>query len=207
MFFYACTAYHKRSTAVCGNGLILPIERVDQAVLGALAGEVLREEVVQAVIDGVPVELTPQALQTNAEAALGDLQRVDREIGRLTDAIAAGDELTPLLDALRQRQARRASLAATVAASEVAAALRLDRRAVEAKVRERVGRWRQLLTTNIEDGRQLLREVLAGPLRFTPEGRSYRFEGEATLGQIVAGIAGLPTVGTSPTGFEPVFWP
>jgi Recombinase zinc beta ribbon domain len=30
-FFYACTGYHKRGTSVCGDGLILPIERVDQA--------------------------------------------------------------------------------------------------------------------------------------------------------------------------------
>lgn len=35
--------------------------RVDQAVLGALGGEVLREEVVQRVIDSVLVELNPQA--------------------------------------------------------------------------------------------------------------------------------------------------
>jgi hypothetical protein len=147
---------------------ILPIERVDQAVLGALGGEVLREEVVQRVID-----------------------------------------VTPLLEALRQRQAHRARLAAVVGANNVAAAQQFDRRAIEAKVRERVGQWRQFLTKNIEDGRQLLREVLAGPLRFTPEGRSYRFEGEATLGQIVAGIAGLPTVVASPTGrrqwWRPVF--
>jgi hypothetical protein len=60
-FFYACTGYHKRGTSVCGDGLILPIERVDQAVLGALGGEVLREEVVQQVIDSVLVELNPQA--------------------------------------------------------------------------------------------------------------------------------------------------
>ena len=206
-FFYACTAYHKRGTSVCGNSLILPIERVDQAVLGALGGDVLREEVVQGVINGVLAELTPQALQANNEAARADLQRIEREIGRLTDAIAAGDELMPLLEALRQRQAHRARLAAVVSASDVAAVPQFDRRAIEAKVRKRIGQWRELLTTNIEDGRQLLREVLAGPLRFTPEGRSYRFEGEATLGQIVAGIAGLPTVLASPTGFEPVFWP
>jgi phosphoglycolate phosphatase-like HAD superfamily hydrolase len=143
---------------------------------------VLREEVVQRVIDGVLVEFTPQSLQANTEAARAELQRIERGIGRLTDAIAAGDELTPLLEALRQRQAHRAHLATVVGASNVAAVSRLDRRAIEAKVRERVHEWRQLLTTNIEDGRQLLREVLAGPLRFTPEGRSYRFEGEATLG-------------------------
>ena len=61
-------------------------------------------------------------------------------------------------------------------------------------LREYVSGWRALLTKRVEDGRQLLREVLAGPLRFTPEGKTYRFEGEAAIGRLVAGIVGLPTV-------------
>jgi hypothetical protein len=51
------------------------------------------------------------------------------------------------------------------------------------------------------------REVLAGPLRFTPEGKTYRFEGEAAIGQMLAGMAGVAPFLASPTGFEPVFWP
>lgn len=50
-----------------------------------------------------------------------------------------------------------------------------------------------LLIRHVQDGRQALREVLTKPLRFTPEGRTYRFEGEAAIGRLVAGIAGLPT--------------
>ena len=65
-------------------------------------------------------------------------------------------------------------------------------------LREYVSGWRALLTKRVEDGRQLLREVLAGPLRFTPEGKTYRFEGEAAIGRLVAGIVGLPTVVASP---------
>ncbi len=42
--------------------------------------------------------------------------------------------------------------------------------------KKHVTRWRALLTKHVE-GRELLREVLTGPLRFTPEGRTYRFEG------------------------------
>ena len=36
----------------------------------------------------------------------------------------------------------------------------------------RIDGWRALLTKRTLEGRQLLREVLAGPLRFTPEGRT-----------------------------------
>lgn len=54
--------------------------------------------------------------------------------------------------------------------------------------------WRALLISHVADGRQLLRGVLAGPLRFTPHGKTYRFEGEAAIGaigSIVAWMAGL----------------
>jgi hypothetical protein len=78
---------------------------------------------------------------------------------------------------------------------------RFDRKAIEAKVHAYVKDWRALLTKRVEDGRQLLREVLSGPLRFTPDGRTYRFEGEAAIGRMLAGVAGLPTVVASPTGF------
>ena len=67
-----------------------------------------------------------------------------------------------------------------------------------------------LLMSGVEDGRQLFREILIGPIRFTPEKGEkliYRFEGEIAFGQLFAGIAGLARVMASPTGFEPVFWP
>ena len=72
------------------------------------------------------------------------------------------------------------------------------------QVRQRVEAWRALLTRHVPDGRQLLRE-LVGPLRFTPEGKTYRFEGEAAIERLLAGIAGLPTVDSSPAGFDQVF--
>ena len=65
---------------MCGTRLQLPIERVDAAVLGALAGDVLRPAVVLAVIDGVVRELAPQ-VTGRRDSGRADLQNVDREIG------------------------------------------------------------------------------------------------------------------------------
>jgi hypothetical protein len=48
--------------------------------------------------------------------------------------------------------------------------------------------------------------VLTGPLRFTPEKKTYRFEGEAAIGRMLAGMAGLPTVLASPTGLARVYF-
>ena len=48
--------------------------------------------------------------------------------------------------------------------------------------------WRSLLTRQTQDGRQLLREILDGPIRFMPDGKMYRFHGKAALGKLLAGV-------------------
>jgi DNA invertase Pin-like site-specific DNA recombinase len=199
-FFYGCRAYHKCGTTVCGNGLQLPIDRVDDAVLRTLGGDVLRPAVVMAIIDGVLKELEPQAARRNLGRARAELQTLERELENLATAIAAGGRLEPLLVQLQARQAKREDLQITVAAAELADVRRFDRKAIEQKVRAHVQSWRELLTKHVHDGRQLLREVLAGPLRFTPEGKTYRFEGEAAFGRLLAGMVGVAPFVASPSG-------
>ena len=58
-------------------------------------------------------------------------------------------------------------------------------------VRERAAAaWRTMLTGSVEDGRQLFREILVGPIRFTPEKGAklvYRFEGELAFERLFGG--------------------
>ena len=69
---------------------------------------------------------------------------------------------------------------------------RLDRGAIARKVQARVTDWRAALTARaMARMRQTLREVLAGPLVLTPEGRTYRFEGEPLVGSLLLGEVGL----------------
>jgi site-specific DNA recombinase len=200
---YGCLAYLKRGTSVCGNGLRLPIGRVDDAVLQTLGGDVLRPAVVMAVIDGVLAELSPHTLARDLDDQRAKVQEVEREISYLTKAIAAGGPLESLLTELKARERRRHELAAAIMAGEAVDLRRFDRKAIEGKVCGYVDRWRALLTDHVEDGRQLLREVLEGPIRFTPDGRAYRFEGEAAIGRLLAGVVGLPTNVVAVRGFEP----
>ena len=202
---YGCIAYHKRGASVCGNGLKIPIDRLDDAVLTTLAGDVLRPAVIMAVVDGVLARLEPRAAARDAGQQRTALQAVEREIGNLAKAIAAGGQLEPLLVELRARQARRDELLEAIAVYEGANAQRFDRNAIEQKVRQHIDGWRALLTKHTSEGRQLLREVLAGPLRFTPEGRTYRFEGELAVGRLLAGMAGLTTTLVAVRGIEPRF--
>jgi hypothetical protein len=76
-----------------------------------------------------------------------------------------------LLDALKARQARRDERAASVASLERLQIVRFDRKATERKVLEHLAGWRAVLTGHVQDGRDLFRNVLAGSLRFTPDGK------------------------------------
>jgi hypothetical protein len=186
--------------------LKIPIDRIDDAVLRTLAGDVLSPAVVTAVIVGVLASLEPRAVAREVDRQRTALQAVERELGNLAKAIAAGGQLEPLLVELRARQARRDELLTEIAAYEGFSVLRFDRKTIELKVREHIDGWRSLLSAkHVQDGRQLLREVLAGPLRFTPVGRTYQFKGEAAVGRLLAGMAELTTNLVAVRGIEPRF--
>ena len=171
-------------------------------MLGALGTDVLKAEIVDAVIAGVFEAMQPAHPHDHTTAIGVELTTIEREIGRLAEAIAMGGELAPLVTLLQSKQARRDELLANRA--RVVDHRPFNRRKVQTAVRERLQDWRGLLSRNVAEGRQLLREILAGPIRFTPENGAYRIEGEADFGQLLA-TAGVPPYMASPTGFEPVF--
>lgn len=100
---YGCLAYLKRGTSVRGNGPRLPFDRVDEAVLTTLAGEVLRPQLVMAVIDGVLREMTPRSRANELHQSQAALRTVEQGISNLAQAIAAAGELRPLLHELQIR--------------------------------------------------------------------------------------------------------
>ena len=104
---------------------------------------------------------------------------------------------------LSERQQEKVALIAEIASAETLHQMQLDRAAIEARVQGFVAEWRTLLTEEVEDGRQLLREVLEGPLRFTPDGKVYRFTGQVATGRLIT-EAVLPTLRASPGGRDGV---
>jgi site-specific DNA recombinase len=191
---YGCLSYHKRGASVCANQLRLPLSRVDDAVLRAIGGEVLRPPVVMAIVDGVLAHITPQSHSSRLAQARATLRQVEQGISNLARALSEVGELGALLDELRQAREKREALLQTIADLEHGNGRRFDRPTIEAAVHHHLAGWRTLLASaHVRDGRQLLREVLDGPLRFTPDGRAYRFAGEARLGDLLVGAVGLPT--------------
>jgi hypothetical protein len=134
-----------------------------------------------------------------------ELRRVEREIARLADAIAAGGPLSSLVERLQAREQRHEELTRTIAAREGLAARRFDRKSIEQQARAHCDRWRELLSGDVQEGRGLLREVLEGPIRFTPDDRTYRFDGLLSVSEVLAGIVpcSLATDLVGPPGIEP----
>jgi hypothetical protein len=69
---------------------------------------------------------------------------------------------------------------------------RFDWSRIEAEARRLLADWRGLLARNATEGRQVLRQLLEEPIRFTPfeeDGRrGYRFTGKASVGSLLGGL-------------------
>jgi hypothetical protein len=97
--------------------------------------------------------------------------------------------MSSLLEALQARQARHGELRAILDAERAQRKLLLDRRAIQRAVADRLTDWRKLLTNeHVRGGREFLRSALVGPVRFTPDGRAYKFEGHTALGRVFEGL-------------------
>ncbi len=208
-YLYGCTSYWKRGRTVCPNCLEIGMGDADDAVLAAVAGVVLAPEIVDEVVAGVVTALGPDGVDRAGRRRQRERDKREAEVRRLTDAIEAGGELTSLVDRLKQRHTELDVLNAEC--DRVVERIPVDPRILERAVRTCLGDWRGLLARQSRHGRQFLRTVLTGPIAFTPltDGppKGYRFEGEASLGQLLSGVVELPTIRASPTGFEPVSQP
>jgi site-specific DNA recombinase len=201
--FLGCLSHFKRGPHVCPNARLVPLETADRAVLGALATDVLDPAVVTAVVDLVFDQLRPGPIESRVTALRQQLRNLDRIIGNLTAAIEGGQPPAPLVAKLAERQREREALLAAIGEASALEQIQVDREAIEARVLAQVAEWRALLTESVEDGRTLLREVLTGPLVFTPKPDGYHFRGAVATGELIAGaIEGAHKL-ASPAGFEP----
>ena len=197
-FYYACLKHHK--SGACENGLVKPIECVDAAVSAKLSTDVLRPAMVKFILDGVFDALQPKSVATNVATLNKNLKALDLKIARLTASIEDGAALGPIVAKLRERQVEREGLVTEIGAADAMANLTLDRKRIEQQVLADVANWRELLNGDVTERRRVLREILDGPIYFTPEGTTYQFEGSDRRGRLIADrIAGSTFCGV-PTG-------
>ena len=209
-YFYGCVTHWKRGA--CRNSLIAPMEALDAEVLATLQDDILRPAVIERALALALEELSPQR-QSHALATLErKLLAVRAECERLAEAIGRGGPLDALLERLKGRQARQQELESLLAGHQTFVTPTAGA-GLEQRLRAKLADWRELLTQNMETGRDVLRALLAEPLRFTPVNEArrvgYAFEGWIALDRLVSGVIELvPLTGVaSPTGVEPVFQP
>jgi hypothetical protein len=203
--FYGCANHEKRGVRVCSNGMVARTAAIDAEVIATLAEDVLRPTVISQAIGLALDELAPAGANRVRRTLEAELTKVTTECGRLAEAIGPGGRLTPLLDRLTRLDARADALRAELAACATPALI-IDRTALERRLHVKLDDWRGLLTRNLTTGRDVLRLVLAGPIRFTPVSderrRGYRLEGAIALDRMIGGVLETYPNGTSPEGLD-----
>ena len=198
--FYGCANHAKRGARVCSNGLVARTAAIDAEVLATLLGDVLRPTAINRAIALALDELAPAGADRARRTLEAELTKLTGECGRLAEAIGRGGRLTPLLDRLTRLDARADALRAELAACAAPAPM-IDRTALERRLHTKLADWRRLLANNLTAGRDVLRLVLAGPIRFTPvndeQRRGYKLEAAIALDRMIGGVLETYPNGTS----------
>ena len=126
------------------------------------------------------------------DGVLDQIEATDQQAANLANAIAMGGDVPALASRLKIVEERRQELVRQrETLVEGPMAPRVDWRVLERRASRLLADWRALLGRHTEEARTVLRELLDGPIRFTPiieDGRrGYRFEGAIAVGQILAG--------------------
>jgi hypothetical protein len=182
------------------------MEAIDRAVLGAIAGDVLKPDLVEDVVRTARELFDVAQRPTRHADRRRELEAVEREQARLTEAIAAGADVPVLVARLRATETKRRELQAAVEGARRTTP-QPAWRDIERRIRQSLTDWRSLLSGDVAQARQGFRQLLTTPILFTPfvarGRRGIRFEGRIGLAAVLGGE--VVTTLASPTGFEPVF--
>lgn len=194
---YICST-RRRKPGVCGNTLALPIDETDDIILDQVQGEVLGTKYVEELL--AMVDSTPDMTGW----LTSERERLQVEIDRLVDSIAAGVPADTIAPKIRENKEAIDRLDAKLRLPRVA---RLTTERLRAALEQRVKEWRKELRQEPAVARAVLRQ-LVGPITLWDDAERpdfVRFETTPTTG-LLDGLTAHPS-GASPTGFEPVFWP
>jgi hypothetical protein len=127
--------------------------------------------------------------------------RLDRELGNLAAAAAAGGSVPALVAAIRARQKRRDEAARALGALEEDTTTRTFTAArLKRELSARLAEWRRLVERTPGGARVVLEKALAGRIVFTPRADGTAYDVEVPLALDHVFEASLPIGGTSPEG-------
>mgnify|MGYP002019256136 CR=1 FL=1 len=201
--FYGCSAYHRKGTSVCANGLTLPAELLEDAVLQQVEAVILAPGVVQAALDHAVERIVGDQGEQRQAALQQDIDRLRVELARLVEAVAQGGDSCSLMAEIQQREAQQQDLHAQLSgiANRHLETWR-SKDSVRDDLEQRIHEWRGLLRRRAVQGRQILSKLIEGRLLMTPHADQtpayYEFEGIGTLTGLLSGI--VPHNVASPRG-------
>lgn len=198
-FYYVCWSHRVRGELICANSLSAPMARLHEAVAHAFKRDVLTPPIIEAAITRAIERHLAGSGQaaTERHSILGELAKVETELGRFTEAIATGEALPTLLDTIKARERRRTDLKARLEHLEglERAAGTWDRTKFTESLRGSLEDWRGILEGNPVPARQILRKLLIGRLTLSPtvreDGRYYEIAGQVSYGRLLTGIIGV----------------
>lgn len=169
------------------------LAEIDEVVLGVIEEELFNDGGAEAAINRAVQSLTSDDTYAQREKDLKtELQQVEEELMRLTEAIVAGGQLQTVLNAIREREERRTRLQHELSAIRAAASTRVHPDALREQFTGRLKEWRGLLRQQVATGRQIVQTLLAGRIILTPilspTERHYQMTVNLTLGGFFQGI-------------------
>jgi site-specific DNA recombinase len=190
MLYFCCTNW--RVNGACRNSMSVHTGDLDAALLGTLKTDVLTPEIVEAVVTRT-IELARLEPDEHAERQrrlTSEAQRLQEEIARLTEAIATGGSLAPLVEALKDRERQRADALARLEHLDGLSRAPEWGNGIRDTLRVRLNEWNGFLGRQPEIARQILRKLLLGRLVLQPDetARAYTVQGRASYGRLLDGI-------------------
>jgi recombinase-like zinc beta ribbon protein len=173
---YACATSRRGGVHKCPGLDVVPLRRVDEAVLDVLADDLLSPTRIERVCQDVVAHFADPAQSAVArrQELLKRRAELDATISRLVDAIAAGGECAALVARIttseRERVELDRELAALEARAESVVTIETIRKAIDRLLLE----WRQALLEapkNVALARQVVQKLVDRRIEFVPAER------------------------------------
>jgi hypothetical protein len=204
VYFYGCSARHRKAARVCTNSLTVPLRMADLAVLEALKSQLLAPSVIEEALSRAASQL---AAPRHGEAAQWQtrLSTLEAQVKNLAEAITGGGDIPVLVTTLKAKEAERQEVALRLAALRRAPQA-LDVSDIREQLRGSTREWQKTLRGHSSEARMLLQQHIDEHLKMKPcadeEGSYYEFSGVGTLVPIVVGAVSHELA--SPSGLTPL---
>lgn len=207
-YYYGCSYHRNRGQTVCTNDHKEQLDVLDSAVLEAIEQQILTPEAVTYTVEKA-LEIVQEQLRSDPDQIprlQAEQAKLRAELDRFMTLIATGKAPDAILEQITQREERIKHLDTELERLGTAGTgNELDHIRLRKALEGRIGRFKELVCSDVPLARQALRKLLVEPIEFRPvvlNGRkTYSFEGKTRIGALLdPGYIAM----ASPRGVEPL---